>query len=197
MALILDYRNTRAHFLAHSELVWGDHYRSCRSSYHLISTLSAGILLWGAYLCFQANQVFLACFLAALGGWIVVRAFRYSGEYWSAVQQEVSKRAETQIRLEVAEDGLHEIVEGIQSFAPWAAVKSFTEYRNTLFIQLAAGLWAIIPRDAVSPSPSAVDEFIRILRQKGIKESSSQHQRPMSGKKALMAAWVARKTRNR
>ena len=82
--------------------------------------------------------------------------------------------SEDAYRLEVREDGLHETEDGIQSFVPWSSVRSFTVFGDTLFIELSANLWAIVPRGSVSPDPNAVDELIGALRGRGIKEVPKQ-----------------------
>ncbi len=171
MRLVLDYRNTKADFLAHYELISADAYRSARSAHYQYIAFWSGTLLIAGYLAFRANHLFLMWLLIVLGGWTLVRSIPYSRIYRAAVEQSLSARPETQIRLEVQEDGLHETLDGIQSFVPWSAVKAFTVFRDTLFIELAASLWAIVPRNSVSPGPTAVDDLIRILRDRGVKES--------------------------
>lgn len=174
MSLVLEYRNMRADFLALHELLLWDAYRSARAAHYWSIGFWSCVLLLGGYAAFRADQLFLMCLMIAIGGWTLVRSFPYSRAYWTAVEQSLSGRPETQITLEVQEDGLHETLDGIESFVPWSAVKSFTVYRDTLFIELAASLWAIIPRSSVSLGSTAVDDLIRILREKGIAESPNQ-----------------------
>jgi len=140
MSLALEYRNTRADFLAQYELLSAGAYRSARSAHYQSVGFWCCVLLLGGYAAFRADQLFLMCLLIAIGGWTLVRSFPYSRTYWAAVEQSLSARPETQIRLEVQEDGLHETVDGIESFAPWSSVKGFTVFRETLFIELAASL---------------------------------------------------------
>ena len=171
MPLVLEYRNSRADFLAQYELASGAAYRSARSTHYQSVAFWAGILLLAAYISLRADQIFFMCLLLAAGGWSLIRSLPYSRAYWAAMERSLSQRPETQIRLEVRDDGLHETVEGIESFAPWTSVKSFTLYRDRLFIELAASLWAIVPRGSVSPTPTAMDDLIRVLRDRGVRES--------------------------
>jgi hypothetical protein len=132
------------------------------------------MLLLAGYIAFQTDNIFLMCLLLTLGGWGVFGLVTFSREYWAAVEQSLSGHQETQVRLEVREDGMHETVEGIESFVPWTSVKSFTLHRDTAFIALTAGLWAIVPRNSVGPTPTAFDDLLRALRDKGIKESPNK-----------------------
>lgn len=174
MTLVLEYSNTKADLLAQYELISGDDYRSARTAHYKSVSSWVGVLLLGIYAAFEAELVFLMCFLVAVGGWTLIRSLPFSRMYWTAVEQALSARPETLIRLEVREDGLHETLEGIESYVPWTSVKSFTLFRDTIFIELAAGLWAIVPRGSVSLGSATVDDLIRVLRDKGIEESPNK-----------------------
>jgi hypothetical protein len=129
------------------------------------------VVLLGVYAAFSAGQPFLMCLLLAIGGFSLAQSLPYRRRYWAAVENSLASRQETQIRLRVEEDGLHETVDGIESFVPWGSVKRFVVFRDTLFIELAAGLCAIVPRASVSPSTTDYDTLIKLLRDRGIEES--------------------------
>ena len=174
MSLALEYRNTRADFLAHCELVSGASYRAARSAHYRSVAFWVGVVLLGSYAAFSANQIFLMCLLLVIGGWTLAQSVPYSRRYWAAVERSLSNRPETLIRLEVREDGLHESAEGIESFVPWSSVKGFTTHRDTVFIELTAGLWAIVPSNSVRPDKKAVEDLLSVLRGRGIKETPDQ-----------------------
>jgi hypothetical protein len=173
MALALEYRNTHADFVTHYELALSASYLAGRSAHYRSVALWVGVVLLGSYAAFSADQIFLMCFLLAMGGLNLAQSIPYSRRYWAAVEQSLVGRPENQIRLEVNNDGLHETMDGIESFVPWASVKGFTIFRNTLFIELAAGLCAIVPYASVS-TPTDVDALIKLLRDRGIEESPNQ-----------------------
>jgi hypothetical protein len=171
MSLVLEYRNTRADYLNHHKLVLGDSYRSARSAHYKSLAYWLGILLIGSYFALQADYIFPMCLMIAYGIWMSVRSIPYSSRYWTAIQQSLSTQPETQIKLEVQEEGFLETMDGIQSFVPWPSVKTFTLFRDTLFIELTSRLWAIVPLNSVNLGSTAVDDLIRILRDRGIGES--------------------------
>ena len=182
VALVLEYRNTRAEARAHYELISGDAFRVSRLAHYQSLALWIGVLLLGSYAAYKADMIFLMCALLAVGGITLVRSLRYSRMYWTAVEQSLAARPDLEIKLEVHEDGLHETVEGIRSFVPWSSVKRFTLYRDTLFIELAAGLWAIIPRGSVKNGPTALDDLTRELRERGIEEHPASAKQGGRGK---------------
>jgi hypothetical protein len=174
MTLVLEYRNTRADLLAHYRLASADAFRSARSAHYNSLAFWSVLLLLTSYAAFRADQVYLMCAVVLLGGWSLIRSLPFSRRYWASVEESLSTRPETRIRLEVREDGLHETEDGIQSFVPWSSVKSFTILGDRLFVELSASLWAIIPRGSVNTDPNAVDELIKTLRGRGIKEAARQ-----------------------
>jgi hypothetical protein len=170
MSLVLEYRNTRSDFLTQHEVAAAASYRAGKLAHYRSITLWVSVVILGSCAAFSANQIFLMCLLLAVGGFSFVQSVPYSRRYWAAVEQSLATRPETQIRLEVGEDGLHEMVEGIQSFVPWTSVKRFTVFRDTLFIDLAAGLCAIVPRVSMR-NPTDLDALIKLLRDRRIEES--------------------------
>ncbi len=174
MPLVLEYRNSRADFVAQYELLSGDAYRLARSRHYQSVALWSGLLALASCVAFQSGSIFLMCLLLALAGWALLGSLSYSRRYWAAVERSLAHHAETQVRLELREDGLHETVEGIESVVPWTSVRSFTLHRDTAFIALSAGLWAIVPRMSVSSGPSAFDDLVRALRDRGIEEAPNK-----------------------
>ncbi len=171
MSLALEYRNTRADHRTHYELIENSSYLASRRAYYKSLAFWGGVLLLSLYAAFRADMIYLMFLLLVAGGWSVVRAFPFSRWYWAAVERTLATRPETHIRLMVEEDGLHETVEGIESFVPWGSVKGFRILRDTLFIELTGGLWSIVPRGSVSTNPADYDALIAVLRSKGIPEA--------------------------
>lgn len=172
MSLVLEYRNTHADFVTHHEVATATSYLAGRSAHHRSLALWVAVVVLGGYAAYRANEIFILCILSAVGLSSVLQSVPFARRYWAAVERSLAARPETTIRLKVGEDGMHESVDGIESFAPWTSVKRFTLFRDTLFIELAAGLCAIVPRSSVS-EPTSLDALIQLLRDRGIAESPS------------------------
>lgn len=173
MPLVLEYRNTKDDLLAQFELYLKDNYLSTRSKYNQRVAVGTGLLVLAGYFAYQAGHIGFLVMFVVVAGTYLFESLPYSRIYWTSVEQSLLNRKETLIKMEVREDGLFETEEGIQSFVPWSSIISYTEFKNTLFIRLTAGLCAIVPLSSVTPSPSLVNELIRVLQDKGISESTS------------------------
>lgn len=71
-------------------------------------------------------------------------------------------------RLEINEDGLHEEVEGVRSFAPWPCVLGYAHSNDVLLVRLKAGLWALVPRYGLLPGSADTEMLVDELKRKGI-----------------------------
>lgn len=58
-----------------------------------------------------------------------------------------------EVEIVFTDEGMTEIACGITSFAPWGSVQKVDVYKNYLFIQLANGLWAILPPEVINSHP--------------------------------------------
>jgi hypothetical protein len=72
------------------------------------------------------------------------------------------------IRLEVSDEGLREFDSGVESFAPWASVRSFRMDRRFLEIELSKGLYAYVPRLKLSPASSRQEDLVAMLKTRGV-----------------------------
>lgn len=127
----------------------------------LVAAMRAQLDLLGiAFLCIAAVQIVLALF--------------YRRQYENVLAFATAGMPQKRVRLLVDESGLHETVEGIESFAPWEVVKSFVVVDQTLLLNLTAGLWSIIPQSAFSSEGSStLEEFLALLASKGIPKLES------------------------
>jgi hypothetical protein len=174
MSLVLEYRNTTDDLRTQCKLQMEDHYKSSRSKYVRSGLTSFALLILASYCAYQANLVGFLVFFLIVAITYLPKLFRYSQIYLSSIEESLTGRPETQIRMEVREDGLLETEEGIVSFVPWSSIKSYKELCSTLFIDMTGSQCAIIPRNSVNPSPSSVDEVIQILRNRGIPEREAK-----------------------
>jgi hypothetical protein len=174
MTLILEYPNSKDDLRTQYELKLKRWYDSTRLQYHLGVAAWFSLFILASFCAYSAGYVSCVILFLVVAGKYLYNTLPYSRAYRSQLDEWSTDQPNTVIKLEIREDGLFETEEGIESFVPWTSVKSYTLFSDTLFINLSAGLCAIIPRPSVTPNPSAVDEVIRILKGKGIPETDSQ-----------------------
>jgi len=173
MTLILEYANDYRTFAAQNAyLNWADIDKQKRIYYRLLLR-NGFLLLAGLYCSIKAEIISLVAIFA-----IYLVAFLFGARPYSIIERRAteavkSKYAVRAHRLEVTDDGLRESVEGIVSFAPWASVISFGVFRDVLFIQLSAGLWAMVPCYAIREGSATIEQLIAELRARGVPERAS------------------------
>lgn len=169
MRLVYEYSNTPQDYLAQHGLCNPDAYHIARRLHYRFLALPFWAMILGICAAMLANNAVLACLIIVAVGFPLCMSIPFAARYRSAVEQSLGSRSPTEVRLEVTDDGLHETVEGIQSFAPWSSVLRFEVFHETLFIALAANRWAIIPRRSLSPSSSAFDDLVNVLQERTVK----------------------------
>lgn len=174
MSLVFEYRNTTEDLKTQVELHMEDYYKSSRSKYIRSVLTSFVLLILASYCAYRADLVGFLVFFLIVAISYLPKLFQYSQIYQSSIERSLIGRSETQIRMEVRDDGLLETEEGIECFVPWSSIKSYKELSNTLFINMAGSQCAIIPRSSVTPSPSVVNEVIRLLQDRGIPERETK-----------------------
>ncbi|QTN32452.1 YcxB family protein [Akkermansiaceae bacterium] len=65
------------------------------------------------------------------------------------------------IELLIDGDGITEVIEGMRSTVPWDHVKGYHLYRDTIFLELGMGLWAIIPASKLSGDTTEIHEVAK------------------------------------
>jgi hypothetical protein len=75
---------------------------------------------------------------------------------------------EKDIVLHFEKEGLTEITNGIVSKAPWSSVVSYVLFKDNLFIELAGGLWALVPTGSINNGSNAVEEAVEYLQSKNV-----------------------------
>jgi len=80
------------------------------------------------------------------------------------------RRPIKQLRLIVTEDGLVDHDSGVESYAPWSAIKSFSFSHDVVAIDLVNSTCALIPKATLSPASPPIEELLKVLREKGIAE---------------------------
>ena len=134
-----EYTNTQQDYMAQTELICQDEFPSARSAHYFNAVFWSVLLVLAASASYIADSwILVFVFLAALVKYLH-RSIPYSRLFRARVKLSQRSQPEKRIKLIVNEDGLHEEAEGIQSFAPWTSIKSYTLFRDILFVKLAGG----------------------------------------------------------
>ena len=133
----------------------------------------------GVAVSFSGELLFAAVMFVAMYLGYFFRAVPYSKVWLAAVKQSLPPGASKRIRLRICDEGLHETIEEqVESFVPWPAVLGFYLIEDHLLIQLAGDLWANVPRLAVTQGDAAFDEFVALLRSRGVSELPTEMRGP-------------------
>ena len=169
MRINLQYWIGPTEYLAREYLLSREPIRAVFAGYrretleYLVLCLFAGFVAW------HTQEVVFVLIALGFIAYKVAWFFQVRREFPKAFEAQIQKLAPREIQLTIDDDGLHETVEGVKSFAPWAAVKSHIQFRDTHFLQLAGDLMAIIPCTAVAKvSPPGEDALISVLTAKQI-----------------------------
>jgi hypothetical protein len=172
----LHYKNEFEDFRNHYDFLNHGSFDSSRDAYH--SSLSLPVILAAAGIGGSWNEnPFISCVIAAALFCYLYRVLPYSKVWHRAMDAYIRSYPEKTIRMEIRPDGLMEHVEGIESFCPWHSIKGFYLFRDTLFIELTASLWALIPSRTLSADSPRLAEVITLLKSKGITEKIPPFQR--------------------
>lgn len=170
MTFILEYANSKDDLRTQYELKLKRWYESTSLQYHLGVAAWFSLFILASFCAYKAGYAPCVVLFLVVAGKYLYNRLPYSHAYRSHLAEWSTDQPTTMIKLEINDSGLFETEEGIESFVPWSSVKSYTLFSDTLFINLSAGLCAIVPRHSVTPNPSAVDEVIRLLQDKEITE---------------------------
>jgi len=162
-------------YLAQQQALIGDTSRQAQRAKWKDTLMFSGACAVGFLAAFQANNRLLMLLLGTAG----LARLLTPWDHKIKIKAQIAAHAEKKVRrrdvsLRIDDEGLHEEVEGVRSFAPWPAVKSFRELGHILLVQLAGELWVVIPDVAFlgagAPSKS---EFIALLQSRGIASAAA------------------------
>ncbi|KRB83813.1 YcxB family protein [Duganella sp. Root198D2] len=168
--IALRYQLGPDEYLAQQQSVIGDTSRRALRTVWKDTLLFVGACTFGFLAAFQANNRILMVLLGTAGLARVLTPW----DHKIKLQAQIAAHAEKSVRrrdisLRIDDEGLHEEVEGVRSFAPWPTVKSFRKLGHILLIRLAGELWVVIPEVAFlgAGAPSQT-EFIALLQSHGV-----------------------------
>jgi hypothetical protein len=180
--MVLRYQVGPSEFLARDQLIaphaYRDAYRAVwRETLKFMAACAVGLVA-----AFKADSALL---MLVLGTALLARLTEPWGvkvgfkSALAALAEKMIRRRD--VRLTIDDAGLHEEVEGIRSFAPWPAVKSYARVNDVLLVELAADLWALIPAVAFLGEGAASEgEVIAVLNARGVHEREPDRARSFS-----------------
>lgn len=169
MPFDLAYDLGPASYLAHRKLTDRSGLRAFRNGFWIWCGLLAGVSLLGLVAAGLARSLpLLVVFCVTLVS-IVFEAATWRRRYKAIITNAVARMPVLTVALRVDDQGLHESVAGVESFAPWNAVKSYAASSDTVALELASGSWSVIPAIAFgSTGESSLAAFLALLGQKGV-----------------------------
>ena len=120
-------------------------YRGVRIGEAAVSLIAVA---FGLYAAQQARLLAVGSLIGCIGLYHVVQLLLTRRQFDAIATASAVAGEDRHVRLTIDETGLRELCEGIESFAPWSAVRSFTDVGETLVLKLAGGLWALVPHAA-------------------------------------------------
>lgn len=165
MELRLDFKVGVKEQLAYYELANG------------VDPLARPDRMGAAYACILCVLGMLTAYKAQSGGLfviflavmcaIVVQSRRRSRRHSQAVAKTLADDSHHHVTLTINDAGLREVTEGVESFAPWSAVKSYCKFKNVFIVELAPGTASVIPQHALEGVES---ELLSALESKSVRE---------------------------
>jgi len=169
--MLLSYRNQYVDYWKHHELLNGSEYQKLRSQYHAGLFLPVGIGVAGFLGTLANNPASSFIIVTGLIGYLF-HVLPYKKHFDRSMRVALQALPEKDIILEIKEDGLHETMDGIKSFCPWASIRYFQIFREVVFISLASDLWAIIPSRFLTQSGFSLSDLRNVLRAHNVNEKS-------------------------
>jgi hypothetical protein len=170
MEITLEYEVGPAVYMAHDEFLHPDAWSAWRKQHISQLLVSVVFLLLAIIAAYKAQLLTLLLVFFAILVVVAARLVTYRRTYRKLLAATLRTLPTKTVRLIAKDEGLSETVEGITSFAPWSSVVSFATFKDILFVELKAGLWAMIPRNGLTPSSASVEQLIEVLKGRQIPE---------------------------
>ncbi|MCB1229231.1 MAG: YcxB family protein [Verrucomicrobiae bacterium] len=171
--MTLKYRNTHQDYIAPYFAKHPNCVRDATRNFYSQMALWWFLLFLAACIAFKAGMLItFFVFMAALG-YSISRSIHYGKRYRESLIQSSRDRPETNIVLQVDEEGFTEKVDEIVSVAPWRSVTRFYLIEKRLLLELSSGSFAIIPRDEIHEGAEHFEALITILKEKGIPDRTA------------------------
>lgn len=148
MSIVLEYTVGAAERRALHDAINPASFRQYRGVRIGEAAVSLIAVAFGLHAARQAKLLAVGAVIGCIGLYHVVQLLLARRQFEAIAQASAVAGEDRHVRLTIDEAGLRELCEGIESFAPWSAVRSFTDVHDTLVLKLAGGLWALVPHAA-------------------------------------------------
>lgn len=164
----IEYTPSKEVHSAHLRLVGGDVVARLRQ----YDRQTAGMFLFLSVSGFIAAIMGMMPVLAAiiLAGSVAIgrQLWREYKSQWQRIETALQRGAGEIIRLEITDRGFTEHDRGIETFCPWSAMKNYVTCDGVLFVELANGLWAIVPAATLKPETVTLQQIEAVLVRHGV-----------------------------
>jgi len=166
----LNYRNTREDHKAFAKWSWRDSKNSQKHGYYRSLLWYSSIFALSFYLCFLAQNVFIACILAALcvPYWWHNKSFEK--KWLESIEYAITKRQDFSATTLVDDKGITESYLGLSVHVPWNQIHEYAIFDGRLFITYLTGSSFIIPLQDIGDLKK--DELVRTLTDRGVRQAA-------------------------
>ncbi|OOG39832.1 YcxB family protein [Polaromonas sp. A23] len=169
MEINLRYWIGPAEYLARDELLHPEAFRTARAGFRREAVEYLIVCLFALLASWQTRETLFVLIALGFFGYKIAWFVIVQREFQKALAAAAKKQAPREIELIIDDQGLHETVEGVKSFAPWSAVKSQVRFKDTYFLALAGGLTAVVPCSALTQSGAGGEEaLIAVLQMRAV-----------------------------
>jgi hypothetical protein len=170
LPVLVEYVLTKDACEAHARLLNGDSRKWLREHHKVTATMFLFLSLTGLFAAASPSEVGLWLVIAA-GSMAIGR--QLWKEYKSALQvldNAIERGVGKCVRTEINDRGFLEHDQGVESFCPWSAMKSYCTRDNVLMIELANGLWSVTPAATLKPESVTLQDLEGILFKHGVSQ---------------------------
>ena len=137
-------------------------YSAALGEYWRTTLIYSVILSAAAYALILIEQFGIACLIGTIVALYFYSAFTFKHRFWTAISRSIVTPTEPVV-LEISEDGLRELSDGIESFAPWNVVTRRIYSSDHTFLELASRLWAIVPHTTLTPESDSIKALREVV----------------------------------
>ena len=159
-------------YLAQQKAQFDISARQAQSAVWKDTLLFVAACAFGLLAALKADSQLLMLLFGTAGLARLFTPWEHKAKFQAGLMAHANKRIRRRdVALHIDDDGLHEEIEGVRSFAPWPAIKSFRKVGHVLLIELAGEFKAVIPLVAFLGAGAPTEaEFIALLRSRGVSE---------------------------
>ncbi|MEW8381620.1 MAG: hypothetical protein AB2704_07215 [Candidatus Thiodiazotropha taylori] len=161
------YRINRDVASTHYEYLHGKNLSSITKQTYFLYLLWVAAGFSAIYVSVISNQPIFVLFFVVVFAINISFFMRNFNVRKNAIAVALNNYKQKDVEIVFTDEGMTEIACGITSFAPWSSVQKVDIYKNSVFIQLANGLWAILPPHAINNHPKLHEKIMSYYNNAG------------------------------